>query len=1492
VVQTDALVGEPRNFGPGFKIVEVEPINDEAGAYVRFAGPTLTDELKYGEPIFRPIGAETVTAATVGATVIAPWSTTLAVGAPANNDSCTVASVVGLSPEDEVRITMNGSYGVHVARVKEIGGYLGPNRFTFVPRIPYNADAGKAVQFRKRKVQIAEQGLKGAFVVGTEVHVVLDNLSTHYTTIADDPEEDSGNVIITLDKGVPSQASVGKAVNAYDYSTPATDDVAQIMYYKPDWDVRFDDLSYEGTEAGTFHAPTGDSVYDLLQATAAASGEFWRMTYGSAYGFADRRIEWRRTAPVAGANNPLRLVMPDQGSIDSLAANIDRAIITGTVRPKATADPVTRVYPFAGDNRVSLALATADAIAYANSYGYTVVLPPENAVYGQPYIKDSLLEANPKFGVRARSANFSTVRANVPKIPELQAAADELVALAVNWLLERRNNRTFYDVDGVVSAVSIRPGDRVELYYQDPSSAWTIERLGAQSLYVLEVTKTYDATGEGALNGVPLYSVRLSDGPEMMPSTQRTMAGLARDTERLVRTTGGAGTLSAVSVGSVTIVEGQNDHLPASSGNAAIEVPLVEQTVSLRLAGPSGLEIAATGLRLADTVAGDGLAISNKVLSIGVAGNSGLVTGADSLALGTPGALSSASVSAVAGSGHTHAMVAASNAKAAPGQLVKSDVSGDSIWRWLTADKLVAPLIESLGSIRLDPANSLITADGNLSFVGARQINTDTGSLTLAPAAGLILDPADDVVQISGGSTVRTAHWSSGFLGTGWGVTYSGEGDFRKLTADELHVAAFIADTARVKVGAEYVTPSMAIVARNFVIPAVNGSGTLYVEDAPGFNEVPVFADGDWLLLRVVDRAAGGLNVTNAWGQVSGYVGLPDGEQSWTFACKSTSSAGQVAPAGATALDFGKSGDGWWWTTTLDPAGAPYAGISTWQGNNPYQDSNRRHQLRLGQLRGVSGVYEWGLQAGVSSSSFVRFSDLHSEIHGSQLSLYAGDDAQLRLVAATVYFYRTSSALDQLVTNQDHNSEGVVSTHGSYWQTVDEGVGTPNYTDYIANQRNRSGFATMGLTSPGSFSAPIYRVSLATVVQGVGFANDGVALYAQVMAADEVTPLTAEMQVALRESDGVTAATVQLPHDERATWTQWTGARLRLRWEYEIGGNREAIRLDPQVPSIAVGDPLPTSMNFGGAGLWVGRESGVYQLRLGRPVGVGLRWNGVTLSIRGDNDADVIKFDSGGNSSFEGVMKIGAGGEIRQGSGTEGSTGVWGASWGSYTGLRIGREGGVGRLATYSGGTVQVQLDTTGTLLAGAGNVRLNSSGVSLLGITVSSVGQIAISDKAKSIWFNSGATDIGYVSSAYYAGSNWRALQLSLNGNSNYLQVASDRITLNASQVTVGSASSPGTVTVQGGVTLANGGLSLSTGGVVAALGGSFGSYVTAPGLVMGNISGGQPRAVVFEALTSHPSISNLFNNDVQLYVLKVGSVSKLYMQNAAGTRVQVATF
>jgi hypothetical protein len=48
------------------------------------------------------------------------------------------------------------------------------------------------------------------------------------------------------------------------------------------------------------------------------------------------------------------------------------------------------------------------------------------------------------------------------------------------------------------------------------------------------------------------------------------------------------------------------------------------------------------------------------------------------------------------------------------------------------------------------------------------------------------------------------------------------------------------------------------------------------------------------------------------------------------------------------ALDFGKSGDGWWWVTTLDEVGSPYAGITTWSGANPYDSGNRTHRLTNG----------------------------------------------------------------------------------------------------------------------------------------------------------------------------------------------------------------------------------------------------------------------------------------------------------------------------------------------------------------------------------------------------------------------------------------------------------------------------------------------------------------------------------------------------------------
>jgi hypothetical protein len=114
----------------------------------------------------------------------------------------------------------------------------------------------------------------------------------------------------------------------------------------------------------------------------------------------------------------------------------------------------------------------------------------------------------------------------------------------------------------------------------------------------------------------------------------------------------------------------------------------------------------------------------------------------------------------------------------------------------------------------------------------------------------------------------------------------------------------------------------------------------------------------------------------------------------------------------------------------------------------------------------------------------------------------------------------------------------------------------------------------------------------------------------------------------------------------------WTGARLRLRWEYEINANEEAIRLDPSIPSLAVGNPLPTAVDGGGDGLWVGYNSGTYKLRLGKASGVGLALDGDGAGIEEAANVPTITLDSAGNSRFDGPMTLGPLGGIWQGTGT------------------------------------------------------------------------------------------------------------------------------------------------------------------------------------------------------------------------------------------------
>lgn len=127
-----------------------------------------------------------------------------------------------------------------------------------------------------------------------------------------------------------------------------------------------------------------------------------------------------------------------------------------------------------------------------------------------------------------------------------------------------------------------------------------------------------------------------------------------------------------------------------------------------------------------------------------------------------------------------------------------------------------------------------------------------------------------------------------------------------------------------------------------------------------------------------------------------------------------------------------------------------------------------------------------------------------------------------------------------------------------------------------------------------------------------------------------------------------------------------------------------------------------------------------------------LRWNGTTLSLKNSAGDSVIYFDSSGGSYFAGVMKIDVGGEIRQGSGALGT---------DFTGLRVWRESGVGRIGGYNTDVLQWYADTDGVLKAGAGTTVLSKWGLDIAAYTGSNPNP---EENIRSIGFWGDIADIG----------------------------------------------------------------------------------------------------------------------------------------------------
>ena len=277
---------------------------------------------------------------------------------------------------------------------------------------------------------------------------------------------------------------------------------------------------------------------------------------------------------------------------------------------------------------------------------------------------------------------------------------------------------------------------------------------------------------------------------------------------------------------------------------------------------------------------------------------------------------------------------------------------------------------------------------------------------------------------------------------------------------------------------------------------------------------------------------------------------------------------------------------------------------------------------------------------------------------------------------------------------------------------------------------------------------------------------------------------------------------------------------------------------------------------------------------------------------------DIIRFDSGG-SYFAGPMSIGASGGIYQGTGSFASP---------TTGLKIWNDGGVGRLATYSGGTAQVYFDTTGSLFAGTGKAKLNSDGVTLEAWVLSTVGRLNLHDNPVSMKFvTSGGTKIANISGQVYSTS--KSLSMNL-GTSTFPRILlSDDVIelapLTTATLNLGySGAPPSEIRIYGDIVQYSGTASLDfTGkfiaaGVIDASGTLTGNEIISDtylkangGITVGvNVSGTPAEAtILIDGRASAPS--SPIGSEVALYVLLSGSTYTLYMKKPDGSTVALGS-
>lgn len=403
--------------------------------------------------------------------------------------------------------------------------------------------------------------------------------------------------------------------------------------------------------------------------------------------------------------------------------------------------------------------------------------------------------------------------------------------------------------------------------------------------------------------------------------------------------------------------------------------------------------------RTFDVGAGDGIQVLTDSVAIKLhATVSGMVVDANGLRLGTPGTLAHNSTNLVSGSSHTHAITTSSNPGAAA-SILQSDASGYvTLVRFIATGLVSTPqVITASGNLALVPASGITDVADLRATTRLRTplLDTVSGVMSIAPATHIELNPGSNLVNLKPNKVIQSENYAS--QTTGMRVSYSGEGDFRYLFADEMHVKNFIADLEQALAGGQIIGKSVAMLSRAFTVPAAGGAATIYLRDLPSAENMAVFQSGDIVRLRQFSRSGGSLSVTNAWGVVTSYTDLADKEQSWTFTRSSGGNAGAMSTGAVLApdlvvLDYGTSGNGFYEVNAIDGmygANSPYAQIVTW---STHPATGQVVNGRYGNLRGIFSVAdEFGIYVGsgvTDADAYLRLSNLNARFNNVPIRMW------------------------------------------------------------------------------------------------------------------------------------------------------------------------------------------------------------------------------------------------------------------------------------------------------------------------------------------------------------------------------------------------------------------------------------------------------------------------------------------------------------------------